>query len=247
MIFSRDGQDGENGRVSYHFKVSNQNVDQTNEFIIDTTTGEIRAKTKFDREMKDRYELVLVARDHGKPVSFETLRFVSIVIKDVNDHEPMFKTNEEIRFTVISRIFFLNIFFREINFNFNFFLLHQVPEEEDPGYFVGRVEASDPDEGKNGRVFYYIINGNNGKWFSIDRTYGHIYTKKKLDREERDNYVIQVHTTNNANHVCEGSICDIDPVVDPSKNDSVILVHIFVEDKNDNLPQFETDEFNIGK
>ena len=81
-------------------------MDQTNEFIIDTTTGEIRAKTKFDREMKDRYELVLVARDHGKPVSFETLRFVSIVIKDVNDHEPMFKTNEEIRFTVISRIFF---------------------------------------------------------------------------------------------------------------------------------------------
>ena len=126
LIFSRDGQDGENGRVSYHFKVSNQNVDQTNEFIIDTTTGEIRAKTKFDREMKDRYELVLVARDHGKPVSFETLRFVSIVIKDVNDHEPMFKTNEEIRFTV--------------------------PEEEEPGYFVGRVEASDPDEGKNIKI-----------------------------------------------------------------------------------------------
>ena len=108
------------------------------------------------------------------------------------------------------------------------------------------MEASDPDEGKNGRVFYYIINGNDGKWFSIDRTYGHIYTKKKLDREERDNYVIQVHTTNNANHVCEGTICDIEPVVDPSTDNSVILVHIFVEDKNDNLPQFETNEFNIG-
>ena len=97
-------------------------MDQTNEFTIDSTTGEIRAKTKFDREMKDRYELVLVAKDHGEPVSFETLRFVTIVIKDMNDHEPMFKTNEEIRFTV--------------------------PEEEEPGYFVGRVEASDPDEGK---------------------------------------------------------------------------------------------------
>ena len=32
-----------------------------------------------------------------------------------------------------------------------------MPEEEDPGYFVGKVEANDPDEGKNGRVFYYII------------------------------------------------------------------------------------------
>ena len=83
----------------------------------------------------------------------------------------LIKKNEEIRFTV--------------------------PEEEDPGYFVGRVEANDPDEGRNGRIFYYIINGNDGKWFSIDKTYGNIYTKQKLDREERDHYVIQVKTTNN--------------------------------------------------
>ena len=90
--------------------------------MIDTTTGEIRAKTKFDREMKDRYELVLVARDHGKPVSFETLRFVSIVIKDVNDHEPMFKTNEEIRFTVISRFFMI---FNQFHNFLKYFLLNR--------------------------------------------------------------------------------------------------------------------------
>ena len=82
--------------------------------------------------------------------------FFLAVIKDINDHDPVFEKNEEIRFTV--------------------------PEEENPGYFVGRVEANDPDEGKNGRVFYYIIAGNDGKWFSIDKTYGNIYTKKKLDR-----------------------------------------------------------------
>ena len=72
-----------------------------------------------------------------------------------------------------------------------------VPEEEEPGYFVGKVEANDPDEGKNGRVFYYIIDGNVEKWFSVDKTYGNIYTKKRLDREERDHYMIQVKTTNN--------------------------------------------------
>ena len=32
----------------------------------------------------------------------------------------------------------------------------------------------------------------------------------------------------------------------PANDNSVILVHIFVEDKNDNLPQFEATEFNIG-
>ena len=71
-------RDSENGRVSYHFKVSNENVDETEDFIIDNETGEVRAKTMFDRELQDRYELVLVARDHGTPVSFETLRFVTI-------------------------------------------------------------------------------------------------------------------------------------------------------------------------
>ena len=215
-------RDSDNGRVSYHFKVSNENVLETDQFMIDSETGEVRAKIMFDRERQDIYELVLVAKDHGTPVSFETLRFVTVRIKDINDHEPVFDTSkvEDIRFTV--------------------------PEEEEPGYFVGKVEAQDPDEGKNGRVFYYIIDGNDQKWFSIDKTYGNIYTKQKLDREERDHYVIQVKTTNDPDLVCEGSICDITPVPDPRLDDSVMMVHIFVEDKNDNLPQFESDEFFIG-
>ena len=38
-----------------------------------------------------RYELVLVARDHGSPVAFETLRFVTVVVADVNDNGPEFE------------------------------------------------------------------------------------------------------------------------------------------------------------
>ena len=121
----RDGG-GENGRISYFIKQNNLNVGETNEFSIDQTTGEVRAKIKFDRERISTYELVLVARDHGTPISFETLRFVTVVIKDINDNLPMFPSSlTDVRFTV--------------------------PEEEKPGYKVGRVEASDADEGKNGR------------------------------------------------------------------------------------------------
>ena len=101
-------------------------IPETNEFSIDQATGEVRAKVRFDREAIDRYELVLVARDHGDPVAFETLRFVTVLIKDVEDNKPMFPpTLTDVRFSV--------------------------PEEEDPGYKVGRVEAFDADEGKNGR------------------------------------------------------------------------------------------------
>ena len=83
-----------------------------------------------------RYELVLVARDHGTPVAFETLRFVTVLITDINDNDPMFSPSEvdQVRFTV--------------------------PEEVATGYLVGRVQAKDADEGKNGRVYYYIVDGN---------------------------------------------------------------------------------------
>jgi len=59
---------------SYFFKVNNENVGETEHFSIDPETGEVRAKVRFDREEREKYELVLVARDHGTPVAFETLR-----------------------------------------------------------------------------------------------------------------------------------------------------------------------------
>ena len=76
-----------------YLKVNNENVGETSEFMIDPETGEVRAKIMFDREMQDNYELVLVARDHGTPVSFETLRFVTVKINDINDHMPIFEKN----------------------------------------------------------------------------------------------------------------------------------------------------------
>ena len=59
---------------SYFFKLNNENVGETEHFSIDPETGEVRAKVRFDREEREKYELVLVARDHGTPVAFETLR-----------------------------------------------------------------------------------------------------------------------------------------------------------------------------
>ncbi len=60
--------------LRYFFKVNNENVGETESFSIDPETGEVRAKVRFDREEREKYELVLVAKDHGTPVSFETLR-----------------------------------------------------------------------------------------------------------------------------------------------------------------------------
>ena len=225
-VNARDRDVGENQRISYFIKVNNKNELQTDKFGINEVTGELRAIGRFDREATERYELILVARDHGTPVAFETLRFVTVIIKDINDNGPKFPESisgggdNMVRFTV--------------------------PEEEDPGYFVGRVRAEDPDAGVNGRVFYYIIGGNEGHFFSIDKIYGNIYTKKRIDREKVDQFDIMVKATNNPDFVCEGSMCDIEMTEADIEDRSTVKVQIFVEDKNDNLPRFRNSEYFVG-
>ena len=128
---------------------------------------------------------------------------MTVVIKDVNDNEPKFPEDQElIRFTV--------------------------PEEEDPGFFVGRVLANDPDKDKNGRVYYYIVGGNEGRWFSVDKTYGNIYTKQTLDREERSNYELIVKTSNDPDHICEGATCDFDVPNEIAGDPSFVVVQVNV-------------------
>lgn len=50
-----DKDDNENGRVSYHFKVDGEYVQDTSEFTIDANNGELRIKQTLDRELKSKY------------------------------------------------------------------------------------------------------------------------------------------------------------------------------------------------
>lgn len=52
-----DKDSGENGRVTYHLKVNNHNVQETDEFIIDMDNGELRTKMFLDREVQSKYEV----------------------------------------------------------------------------------------------------------------------------------------------------------------------------------------------
>lgn len=128
-----DRDPGENGRVGYHLKVGNRNVQENEEFSIDQETGELRAKIILDREVKSKFELVLVAADHGSPTYYETLRLLTILLVDTNDNVP------------------------EFNDEYNF----HVPENRPKDYVVGKVTAEDKDEGRHARVYYYIEAGEN--------------------------------------------------------------------------------------
>lgn len=54
---AEDKDFGENGRVTYHFKVANSNAQQTDTFTIDPETGQIKTHILLDYETKSSYQV----------------------------------------------------------------------------------------------------------------------------------------------------------------------------------------------
>lgn len=221
-----DSDRGDNGRVSYFFKVGDRNVKETDEFSIDTVTGEIKTKVGLDREARPRYELVLVARDHGSPSQFETLRFLTVVLEDVDDNIPLFPRTQSA----------------------NPYVFH-IKENLDTGFHIGQVNAVDTDVGENAMVYYYIIDGNWHKKFLIDKLHGTIYSNASFDREEKGMYELVVKATSNPDYMVYDRQDDglLPSARSYSEADrTVALVHVYVDDVNDNPPVFVNAPYYAG-
>ncbi|XP_072246982.1 protocadherin-15-like [Leuresthes tenuis] len=167
-------------------------------FNLSETIGLLLLGKPLDRETTDQYRLIVTASD-GNPGGTSTAT-VDIVVTDVNDNDPTFNLNITTNFTV---------------------------REEEAGLFVGQVEATDPDAGANGRVFYRIVN--HPDLFVIGLN-GSIYTRVPLDRELRSQY----------NLVVEAS----DGAVDPRRTSLTLSVQI--ADIDDNSPVFSQQTYVVN-
>ncbi|XP_012283433.1 cadherin-87A [Orussus abietinus] len=215
-VKATDKDPGENGKVGYHLNVENRNVQETEEFSIDQETGELRAKIILDREVKSKFELVLVAADHGSPTTYETLRLLTVLLVDTNDNVPEF--------------------YDEYNFH--------VPENRPKDYFVGKVTAEDKDEGRHAKVYYYIEAGNENRTFYIDKTDGRIYSNKSFDREERDTYVLSILAANDPDIYIGPRSAHVPLTNNPEHGHVNVTVTIL--DENDNPPVFERTDYYAG-
>lgn len=56
-VKATDKDDGDNGRLTYHLKEHDKNVQENAEFIIDKNNGELRTKILLDRELQSKYEV----------------------------------------------------------------------------------------------------------------------------------------------------------------------------------------------
>ncbi|XP_013401573.1 protocadherin Fat 4 isoform X2 [Lingula anatina] len=112
----------------------------TGEFNINSSSGVLSVVGLIDRENVTQYMLTVQASDGGSPPRNTTTN-VTITVQDVNDNAPVFNTSSPVIF--------------------------HTPELEGPGLEVGRLFASDPDQGLNG-IVHYKISGPGRPSFYLD-------------------------------------------------------------------------------
>ncbi|XP_071485696.1 cadherin EGF LAG seven-pass G-type receptor 2-like [Diadema antillarum] len=104
--------------------------------------------------------------------------------------------------------------------------VRRVPENEDPGYIVTTITATDNDDGDNGRLTYSMTaqsDARSGAMFDINPDTGLIMTTMALDRETIESHTFRLTATDHGT---------------PPKATTTHLT-VYVDDRNDHTPIFE--------
>ncbi|KAJ8945175.1 hypothetical protein NQ314_009307, partial [Rhamnusium bicolor] len=139
------------------FKILNP----TDMFKIGPTSGVIRTTgVKFDREVQDKYELIVEARSNMPPRDRPRVAhvIVNVTVLDINDNCPMFV-------------------------NLPYYAVVSVDDEK--GSIITKVHAIDLDSAENGEVRYELIRGH-GELFKVQRETGDIEIKQNLEGHNKE-------------------------------------------------------------
>lgn len=161
-VQATDADSGLNAEIRYHLEGS------AGMFSINPKTGLITVAAALDRETQDKYNLVVVAQDQGRPPLSATA-FVAVMLTDINDNQPVFTTQK---------------------------YEASILENATLGMNVIAVSASDKDEGPNGIVTYHIVKQEpplpSPTAFSIDEVSGVISVAEKIDYSQAKKYSLEV-------------------------------------------------------
>ncbi|XP_028729220.1 protocadherin-18 isoform X1 [Peromyscus leucopus] len=168
--------------------------------------AELIVVRELDRELKASYELQLTASDMGVPQRSGS-SILKISISDSNDNSPVF---EQPSYTI------------------------QLLENSPVGTLLLDLNATDPDEGANGKIVYSFSSHVSPKiieTFKIDSERGHLTLFKPVDYEVTKSYEIDVQAQ------------DLGPNSIPAHCKIIIKV----VDVNDNKPEISINLMSPGK
>ncbi|XP_035755124.1 protocadherin-16 [Egretta garzetta] len=120
-------------------------VEGRDAFSVNSSSGELRSRLTFDYERAKAFQLLVRATDAGNASATVTVR---VLVTGEDEYDPIF-----------------------LSPSFNF----EVPEGARKGQSIGRVLATDEDEGADGVVLYSLAKPS--PYFAINQTTGSIYLR----------------------------------------------------------------------
>uniref|UniRef100_A0A671XIT7 Cadherin-23 n=1 Tax=Sparus aurata TaxID=8175 RepID=A0A671XIT7_SPAAU len=225
-VHATDSDEGVNGEVRYAFLQTGAGNRDWENFHIDAMSGVITTTVKLDREKQALHSLIIVARDMGQPVPYETTQPLQVALLDIDDNEPVFLKPPR-----------GSLPYQKLT----------VPEHSRPGTVVGNVtRAVDADEGSNAVVYYFIAGGNSDGNFGLSLD-GELKLHRDLDREETPVYSIIIKASSNRSWTPpRGQRAARAKALDPARDPSLLEVRIELEDINDQKPRFTKPEYTAG-
>ncbi|XP_047019108.1 cadherin-23 [Helicoverpa zea] len=208
-----DADIGPNGAVRYRLRQDAAAAWRT--FAVHATSGALRVTQPLDRDKQTTYQLRIEAYDLGLPTPLSSDLDLTIYVQNVDNYRPRFPN-------------------RHIHINFT---------ENAPNnglYLPSVIERDEIDRGDEPvlPVCYYIVAGDDGAVFELQRSTHRLSTQKPLDREEKAEYSLTILATEDCLTVPK-----YDEEVDRI---STLTVHVIVNDVNDNAPMFTNKIFTGG-
>ncbi|XP_062329447.1 protocadherin Fat 4 [Osmerus eperlanus] len=150
LVFQMEARDADSGTNAYI--TYSLVAGNTDKFAVNPKKGTITTLDMFDFEMEQSFDLTVKASNTGGRHLF-SLAHVTILVSGINEFIPVFLRNE-----------------------LNFTVSDSVPV----GTTVGRVTATDSDQGFDGKVFYLLFGQSKKTGFDADEQTGEIYTTQDL-------------------------------------------------------------------
>uniref|UniRef100_A0ABM5ETP5 Neural-cadherin-like n=1 Tax=Pogona vitticeps TaxID=103695 RepID=A0ABM5ETP5_9SAUR len=181
---------------------------QKGNFIIDSQKGLIRLRSSPPPKLQGtEYVLNITATDDNAsegPHSLMSTVLLLVHVDDVNNNKPVFQKCQDYREQA------------------------SVLENQPVGTFVLQVQATDADEGSNGRVKYGLMHRDGTlPAFNIHPDTGVLTTLQIFDREKQKEHPITVTATDQA----------AEPLI------GICQINVVILDVNDNSPQFENTHY----
>ncbi|KAF2894632.1 hypothetical protein ILUMI_11530 [Ignelater luminosus] len=218
MLTAADHDQGTNGSVTYSLQPAVQQR-YPNTFQLDSLTGQLTTRSKLDREKISKYEIHVIAKDHGIPPQSSTAT-VFLNILDVNDNNPEFYPQK----------YFLS-----------------VSEDTKTGTSLLKVSASDMDEGENAMITFKLESGGDGL-FSVDDWTGVVTLRGNLRNSPKPIYRLKISAKDHGDkRAVEDAVVEIikDAYMEELEFDNYGAYEFQIsEDHNDKPPKLGRD---VGK